>query len=260
MEKELINKEKISNELAEEIKQAVREYFSVSKGKFDAYAVAFCLEQGKYMNELLHYIDFVTFKEGVSIWKKEQDKGQTISLEHLENSWDKKYALYFAYIKMVVLERKLAREKKKVMPVLLEYAEAMVSYVSLYYAKSLLQEENWCVLPRDCRFALCVKKAFEAKENGCRAEWTEYMKKAAKVYPVKISILQSVLKEEAEQVALAQMSLEMKQLAADIKLKSHVLLLAGKRKEAMELLLELEQCVPKDSEISRLKQRIIEGK
>ena len=246
-------------DFVEASKQALREYFATSKGKFDIYVVAFCLEQGKYMNELLHYIDFVTFKEGVCIWQGERDNEQKVELERLESNWDKKYALYFSYVKLVECERVLLEEKNHVTPVLLEYVDALVSYASLYHAKPLLQEENWCVLPRDCQFAFNVKKAFAAKEKGCTAEWKEYMKKAGKVYPGKISILQNVLQEETKKIVSVQISPEMLQLAEELKGNIRLLLKQGQKEAAKELIIALEQYVPGDKELVLLKSLLEKG-
>ena len=242
---------RLQHDSAEERIQAFREYFSKSKGKFDAYVVAFCLEQGNYIRELLRCIDLVTFKEGVSVWQREHDRSQLVNLEQLENSWDKKYTLYLAYVKLVEFERRLLEEKKNITSALLEYVAAFASYASLYYAKPLLQEENWCVLPRDCQFVFSVKKAFEAKEQGCHAEWTEYMKKAGKVYPDKISILQNVLKEEAKKAA-AKISPEMRQLAEALKRNVRELITAGEYMEAKTCIQALKQYVPDDEEIEVL--------
>ena len=211
------------------------------------------------MNELLRYVDFVTFKEGVSIWRSEHNREQTVPLGQLENSLDKKYALYFAYVKLIVFETNLLAEKTNVTSALLEYVDALAAYASLYYAKPLLQEKNWCVLPRDCQFALYVKKAFDAKEKNCTAEWTEYMKKAGKIYPDRVSILQSVLKEEAKRIEVAKVSPEMRQLAEELKKNIRALIKVGQSAAAKELVLALEQYVPGDEEIGALKELIGNG-
>lgn len=243
----------LQHSYAEESKQAFQKYFSLSKGKWDAYVVAFCLEQSKYINDLLRYVDFVTFKEGVSIWNREHTlEEQVISLEKLEKSWGKKDVFYLAYVKLIVFERKLLEANKNVTFALLEYVDSLTSYASLYYAKPLLQEENWCMLPRDCQFALCVKKAFEAKENKCNAEWTEYMKKAGKIYPARVFILQSVLKEEAKRIEAAKISPEMRQLAEELKKNIRELIVAGEYMEAKTFIQALKEYVPDDEEITEL--------
>ena len=245
---------RLQHDCAEERKQALREYFSMSKGKFDAYVVAFCLEQDNSVNELLHYIDLETFKNGVAIWQREHDRSLSVNLEQLENGWDKKYVLYFAYVKLAEFERRLLEVQNNVTSALLEYVDAFVSYASLYYAKTLLQEENWCVLPRDCQFVLCVKKAFDAKEKDCNTEWTEYMKKAAKVYPAKVSILQRVLKEEVKRAEAAKIPPEMRQLAEELKKNVRELIAAGEYLEAKNFIQALKEYVPDDEEIKELEK------
>ena len=135
---------------------------------------------------------------------------------------------------------------------LLEYVDAFVSYASLYYAKTLLQEENWCVLPRDCQFVLCVKKAFDAKAKKCNTEWTEYMKKAGKIYPAKVSILQRVLKEEVKRAEAAKIPPEMRQLAEELKKNVRELIAAGEYLEAKNFIQALKEYVPDDEEIKVL--------
>ena len=244
----------------QDIKQAIKDYFEVSKRAFDADVVALCLATPVYEEEVLNYVDFATFKQGVALCLKEKTHGEAWSLHHYKALWNEKYLLYWNYANMVLEEAKLLGQESVSSEQLLEYAQNVLSYASLYFSKEMFAEENRMWLPQNCQFALYVKAAWEAKKQEKNSLWTEYTKKAAKVYPPMITALQSVLKEEAEQAAKAKLSSEMKQLAADIKLKSHVLLFAGKRKEAMELLLGLEQYVPGDREITRLKQRIIEGK
>ena len=85
------------------------------------------------------------------------------------------------------------------------------------------------------------------------------MKKAGKIYPDRVSILQGVLKEEAKRIEEAKrmeevkISPEMRQLAEELKKNIRALIKVGQSKAAKELVLALEQYVPGDAEISVLK-------
>lgn len=239
----------------QEISQTIREYFSVSKGKFDAHMVALCLATPVYEEEVLRYVDFTTFQQGVALYLKEKLYGNVWNLKQPEPVWNQKYVLYWHYANMAWEEDKLLHQENVSAQMLLEYANAVLTYASFYFSKEMFTEENRRWLPPNCQFALYVKVAWAIKQQGNAKGWTENMKKAAKVYPPMIAALQSVLKEEAKrEEKKAQILPEMQRLAAELKKNIYNLLLEGKRKPARELLNSLKQYVPVDEEIKELEE------
>lgn len=238
----------------QEISQTIREYFSVSKGKFDAHIVALCLATPVYEEEVLRYVDFTTFQQGVALYLKEKLYGNVWNLKQTEPVWDKKYVLYWHYANMAWEEDKLLHQENVSAQMLLEYVDAVLAYASFYFSKEMLTEENRRWLPQNCQFALYVKVAWNAKKQGNSKAWTENMKKAAKVYPPMIAALQSVLKEEAERMAAVKVSPEMRQLAAELKRNVRELIEAGEYLEAKKFIQALKEYVPDDEEIKELEK------
>ena len=249
----------LQREDRQEVSRTIREYFSVSKGKFDAYMVSLCLATPIYEEEVLRYVDFTTFQQGVALYLKEKLYGDVWNLKQPEPVWNQKYVLYWHYANMAWEEDKLLHEENVSAQMLLEYANAVLTYASFYFSKEMLTEENRRWLPRNCQFALYVKVAWAVKQQGNSKGWTESMKQAAKVYPPMIAALQSVLKEEAkreEEKQAAKVSPEMRQLAAELKKNIYDLLVAGQQEEVRELLNALKQYVPDDKEIEELEEML----
>ena len=244
-------------EKPEIVKEAIREYFVVSKGKYDARFAALFLPEPEYVNEVLGNIDMQTLTEAVAYALKEGILDKLVqNLEVLENVWDKKKELYFRYFKMAVQEEYILLATEHITEALWQYIEEVLLYTELYYNKTVLQQKNWRMLPRNSRFALWMKQAALCKNVGDRNGWMERVKQASEIYPPMIPVVQASLEEEAKKQKKATVSPELQALAAQLKQNIRELMQLGQKAEAKELLVALEQYVPEDEDIVSLHEQL----
>ena len=231
-------------------KEVIQHYFVVSTGKYDAMLVSLCLQKPFFVNDILEYIDFTTFREGVALYLKANLK-EIVPLQQLELLWDKKWLLFLLYFKMVVYEEQILSEKKVSGELFWKSIETILAYSREYFSENLLEKENWAMLPRNCQFAYWMQEAVYCKEAGNHAGWNENVKKAAQCYPLMIQAVQDILKEKTKKI-----SPEMEQLAMILKQNIKKLIETGQFYAAKELVMELEQYIPGDEELNNLKQTI----
>ena len=232
-------------------KEVIQNYFSVSTGKYDTMIIALCLQKFSYLNEVLVFVDFAMFQEGVALYLKSYLEQAKINLKQLESILEERWNLFFLYFKMVVYEEWILAEEKVSANLFWQSVENVILYTQAYFSESLLEKENWAVLPRNCQFAYWMKEALLCKQEGDKIGWNESIKQAAQCYPPMIRAVQCIVQEEKKKI-----SPEMQQLADSLKENIYKLIRAGQFSAAKELVFGLEQYVPDDEDIDELKQLI----
>ena len=245
----------LSMENVYEIKEKIDNYFIESKGKYDARMVALFLDSPDFVNEVIKRVDMDTFCQGVKVYLKNNCIKRIFDLlKSLEEVWDSKRLLFLSYLKMVLYEEYALTEEQKSVEVLWKYVEATITYAESYFAKTLLENKNRKALPRNCQFAYWMKESMECKKIGDKKGWSEYIKQASVCYPPMIPLVQAVLQEEAQKKK--RVSAEMQQLAKELKKAIYDLLAIGQKEQAKELVLGLEQYVPEDEDLEKLKDML----
>ena len=238
----------------EHIRQAIYDYFSTSKGKYDAKITAIFLMESDYINEILEWIDFETWKEGIRFFLEYHSLEHIMEkLDLLEKGWNRQKIVYFYYLEMVIYEEYLLKQKEFQRRYFWNYIDSVISYTEVYFSKALLQESHWVMLPRNGQFAFWMKKAMSYKEAGEIENWKESVRQASKIYAPMIPVVKVILQEENETQKGKKVSLEMRQLAEELKKNIRNLIAMGDTIYAKELLFALEQYVPEDKELEQLK-------
>ena len=225
---------------------------SISHYVYNTLTVAKLLKEPERIEERLEQIDFTTFQQGVSVYLQEnQSEYIWDNKKILEEVWPKQRRLYYDYMQMQFLEKELL-EQKAPSEVLWEYVKAVLAFMGAYFGEAVFAD-NGKGLPRNGQFAVWMQQAALCKNAGDRVGWSERVKQAAELYPVMIPAIQRLLEAEAKPRKVVAVSAEMLALAAELKKQVRELIAAGRRVEAKEFVLALEQYVPDDEETQELK-------
>ena len=239
-----------------EVKEAIRSYFTISDGRYDKVVVAELLLEPLYVDMVLEKMDFDIFKECVACCLQEHETNIVLALlQEQESLWLANKKIPFLYFKMAVYEASLFAQEADEENLLWKYVEATLAFAKAYFGEVAFAN-NGIVLPANIQFALWMQQAALCKNAGDRVGWSERVKQAAEIYPPMISVIQAVLRKEANQQEISAISRELLQLAEQLKQQIRSLMTVGQTTEAQELVLALEQYVPQDVEVAELKEKL----
>ena len=244
----------------------VTEYFEKSDRKYDAETMVLLMDKPELLSAALNYITMELYQEAVGMYAQNVTAENSDALLNgfaaCEAAYPTELESFFLYGRMVLADRVLRlyavqEQEKETEPdarlaraLLQQMAEVVANYCESVYHPTVLAAEGQPVLPRNCRFAYQVKKAFDNETNF--SVWAGAIKEAAKICPELLPMLRVLLAEKEAQKKQLSPEDELMQLAATLKATVRMQLEDGKTEEAKALLTELAELLPGDAEVAEL--------
>lgn len=137
-----------------------------------------------------------------------------------------------------------------------DYAEDILAYSRSIYKEELFADSRHN-LPRETVFALCLRQALEAKEQGGLDETLSALKECLKVYPPRKKLVTRLIQQIQQELEQEQkQKQEFVVLGEQIKKQIYYLISLGQTTQAQQILEQLRKLTPDDRELDAISQKI----
>lgn len=172
------------------------------------------------------------------------------------------YPLYDAVMERFFLEKKLhlgMLDGEEICKVAEQYAKNVVGYYRSLYKEELFREKMWFCLPVECRFAMLLVDALESVKQRDFKGYMEYTRQAVHVCPDMSHVLKRLTGYVQKQIDAPPAAENPEFAVLGMQVKESLRQMIGKKqyREAMAIIGQLENLLPGDLEVLRMKQQIL---
>lgn len=172
------------------------------------------------------------------------------------------YPLYYAVLERFFLEKKLhlgMLDGAELCETAEQYAKSVVGYYRSLYKDELFREEMWFCLPAECRFAMLLADALESVAQRDIKGYMGYTRQAAYVCRDMGHVLKKLTGYVQKQIEAPPAAGNPEFAALGMQVKESVRQMIEKKqyREAMLIIGQLENLLPGDLEVLRMKQKIL---
>lgn len=214
------------------------------------------------MSALIEQIDLQVWTEYAEAMAKD------IGNEEQETFFEKAkktlvvYPLYYAVMERFFLEKKLQLgmlDGEELCKVAEQYAKSVVGYYRSLYKEELFREPMWFCLPVECQFSMLLVDAMESAKRREFKEYAEFTRRAAYIYPQMSHVLKKLTGYMQKQIDAPPVvaNPEFAVLGQQVKASVRQMIEKKQYREAMAIIGQLENLLPNDLEVLRMKQRIL---
>ena len=220
------------------------------------------LSSGMGLGDIVCRLDLET-------WRRYLDEiVKTLSNSEAQNAWTaestlkEEYLSYKLILKKELLARALTQEYytgEKFIEALSEYAASLLLFYKTQYREELFQEENFNLLPQDCRFALLVSEAVQKLEEKAYAQAARILCSALRLDTEMTGVLNefSRLITEKMKKPVQDAGGEFLVLAEQMKSALGTMLQNRQYEEALSVITQLSPLLPGDLELLRIRQKLL---
>lgn len=222
--------------------------------------------QGISMEPTLLRIDYRCWKQMLEDWIMDADIFNLQQWDTRIKAWrqrpDIRYDLFVVKCMEGYLRhyQEICSSLQQMEQLLWKYADSVLALYRPYY-KEFVFEQMPMVLPEEAQLALQLKALQQYREQGDDRRALESVRKCLGVYPALESVIDTYAKlyrddvQRHNQEAMTEQT-ELLRLVSSLKAIARQRLDKKEYQEAREILLQVQQCVPEDSEVEELLERL----
>ncbi len=217
---------------------------------------------GVNISEMVNQLDLGTWKQCVENVRELIPAGQEEKLQEAAEKLCRDAPIYGFWLERLLLERELLRgylPGERLMHCLEKYIECILQFYRIQYRDEMFGEEKCSLLPKDCRFALCVSEALGKIKGYAFPEAVRLLRRAIRFYPEMTAVIREVIRQMTAKIEnpVQNRGEEFQMLALQMKDALRAMITNGQYAEALPVILQLSSLLPEDLELLRMRQNVL---
>lgn len=212
--------------------------------------------------DIVSLIELDTWKTYAAELKKSIPGNEIGKLETVAERLACSTPVYGAWLKKLLCEKDLIRGYligDALVHALEKYIGYILQFYQLQYRDDMFHADKQNLLPKDCRFAVCVSEALEKMECGEFPEAVRLFRKSLRFEPTMTSVIREMIREMSVKInnPTHHTGDEFQALALQMKAALNTMIENQQYAESLPVILQLCPLLPEDLELLKMRQKVL---